>query len=128
MPQTLEEYIYLLLETALDAGISVLDFWELTPLEVNKVIESRNRIKKVEAQERASFDYILASLIGRNIARVMDGKTQIPRVEEVYTDLFADRQEEIEAQEEARKVELFAARLKQFTQAHNEKINKGAKN
>lgn len=116
------------MDTALDAGVSVLDFWELTPLEVNKVIESRNRVKKVEAQEKASFDYILASLIGRNIARVMDGKTQIPRVEEVYTDLFADRQEEIQAQEEARKVELFTARLKQFSQAHNEKMNKGAKN
>ena len=124
----MEEYIYLLLETALDAGINVLDFWELTPLEVNKVIESRNRVKKVEAQEKASFDYILASLIGRNIARIMDGKTTLPRVEEVYTELFADRQEEIKAQEEARKAELFAIQLRQFAQAHNEKMNKGAKN
>jgi hypothetical protein len=50
--------IYKYLMIALDCGITEEYFWNMTIAEINRRIESYNRIKKQEAKEKAAFDYI----------------------------------------------------------------------
>lgn len=58
------DYVYKWLETALDEGIKEQEFWNMTLAEVIRAVESNRRVYKQKAQEKASYDYILADLIG----------------------------------------------------------------
>ena len=95
----------------------------MTPGEVFRAIESRKRVLKVEAQERASFDYILADLIGRSIARIYSSAARYPELSAAYPALF-DTQE-IEQKKQEKKIELSAIRFKQFADSHNKKYKEG---
>ena len=98
----------------------------MTPEEVNRAIESKNRVKKLEAKEKASFDYILANLIGKNVSLVLGGKGSIPPIEEVYSGLFGDEKEEQAQAIQDKKTQLSILRFRQFAEAHNKNLkNKG---
>jgi hypothetical protein len=110
------------LESALDYGITEADFWEMTLAELERAISSKKRIKKQQDQERAAFDYILADLIGRSVARIYSSSAKLPEITEVYTTLFDNQGYQEKKQEQLK--ELSALRFKQFAQAHNKKFNK----
>lgn len=97
----------------------------MTLAEVNRAIESKQRVQKREQQEKASFDYILADLIGRSVARVYSSSNKLPAIEEVYTSIFDA--EEINEQKEAKNAEISALRFKQFAQAYNKKFEEVSK-
>ena len=102
-------------------GITENEFWDMTLAELSRAIASKKRLMKVQAQERASFDYILADLIGRSIGRIYSSSTKIPSLAEVYPSLF-DAQE-IEEKRAVKKAELSALRFKQFADSFNKKFN-----
>lgn len=106
---------------ALDYEIAEFDFWDMTLAELERLIESKKRIKKLKEQERASFDYILADLIGKSISRIYSSSATIPEISEVYPALFDS--EQINEQKQERKDELTVLRFKQFAQAYNKKIS-----
>lgn len=110
------------LENALDYGITEQDFWNMTLLELERAIESKKRMQRVQAREKATFDYILADLIGRSIGRLHSSSAKLPAINEAYPSLFDSQ--EIEEQKAARKAKLFAAQLRQFAQSHNDKLKK----
>lgn len=75
----------------------------------------------MEAQERASYDYILANLISKGVSVVLGDKQPFPSIREAYPGLFedsviAEKEEEIKQQ----KMTLSALRFKQFAQSYNE--------
>ena len=70
-------------------GISEHDFWNMTIAEFDRAIASKKRVEKMRAQEQASFDYILADLIGRSIGRIYSSNTKLPELAEAYPSLFA---------------------------------------
>ena len=76
--------------------------------------------QKIEQQKQASFNYILADLIGRSISRLYNSSNKMPTIAEVYPTLFYNEQIEQAAQQ--RKTDLSVLRLKQFAQFHNSKI------
>ena len=95
----------------------------MTPAEIERAIASKQRVLKVKAQEKATFDYILANLIGKSISRLYSSSANMPELSAAYPSLFTEAdKEKIEVQRAAQKEELFALGLKQFTQAHNQKI------
>lgn len=94
----------------------------MTLAEVERAIASRNRVKKLEAQEKASFDYILADLIGRSIGRIYSSSTTIPEISAVYPSLFNSK--EVEEKRAEKKAELSALRFKQFAESFNKKFKK----
>lgn len=104
----------------MDYGLRESDFWEMTLAEVIRYIESRKRIQKQEEQQKASFDYILADLIGRSISRIHSSSNKMPDITEAYPTLF--NTEEIEAKRQEKKDEASIARFKQFAQIHNKKF------
>lgn len=115
--------MYNWLELALDFDISERDFWEMTLAELDRLIHSKLRNKKRKDQEKASFDYILASLIGRHFARCYSSSVRVPDISEAYSDLFD--KDELQEQQQEQKDELSALRFKQFAQAYNKRQEVG---
>ena len=97
----------------------------MTIAELERAIASKKRIMKVQAQEKASFDYILADLIGRSIGRIYSSTTKIPEISAVYPTLF--NSQEIEEQRAEKKAELSALRFKQFADSFNKKFKEEGK-
>ena len=60
----------------------------MTIAELDRLIESKKRIQKREQQDKASFDYILADLIGRSMARLYSSSARMPEISAAYPTLF----------------------------------------
>lgn len=97
----------------------------MTLAELNRAVESKKRNQRREAQERASYDYILADLIGHSIARIHSSSNQMPHISTVYPSLFESEELEMKIQE--KKDELSALRFKQFAQSFNNKFKEVGK-
>ena len=82
-------------------------------------IERAIKAKKKAEQRKASFDYVLADLIGRSVARAYNSENTMPTLAEAYPTLF-DRQEEERALQQTQD-ELSALRFKQFANSLNRK-------
>lgn len=121
MPFLFEKYAYRWLEVALDYGIDETNYWNMTLAEVIRAIESKKRQQKLQAQERASYDYILADLIGRSVSRIYSNSTRLPQIYEVYPTLFDGV--EMEEQKQQKQMEISAIRFKLFAQSFNKKHN-----
>lgn len=114
---TLTDYIYKWLEVSLDCGLTEFEFWDMTLAELERAIESKKRVMKREEQKRASFDYVLADLIGRSISRIYSSSAKMPEISEAYPTLF--NSEEIQEKRQVNKDELSAMRFRRFAQAFN---------
>lgn len=117
-----QDYVYKWLDCALDYGISEAEFWEMTIAELERAIQSKKRQEKWRAQERASFDYILADLCGKSISRLYSSSNKYPDIAEVYPSLFDNQI--IEEQKREKREKLSALRFKQFAQSYNNKFKK----
>ena len=93
--------------------------------ELVRAIKSKKRVQIEELKRKASFDYILADLMGRSIARIYSQTAQLPKISDVYPSLFVA--EEIEEQMQEKRDELSAIRFKQFVNSHNKKFTEGGK-
>ena len=111
-----------MLDTALDYGITEFDFWEMTFAEIERAVNSKVRVSKRQAQEKATYDYILANLIAKGVAKVLDSKNTYPAIEEAYPGIFDDVIAEKQAKIEEQKMNLSALRFKQFAQSYNSKL------
>lgn len=97
----------------------------MTIAELIRAIDSYKRRYRAQERQQAAFDYILADATGRSVSRIYSSSARMPKLYELYTALFDS--EEIQEQEQAKQVELSILRLKQYTQAHNNKIKGAAK-
>lgn len=107
--------------SALEYGIKEEEFWNMSIAELERQLEAYKKMRRLEEQQRASYDYILADLIGRSVARV-HSKQRYPEIQQVYPNLFTD--EEIAAKKQEKKTELSAIRFKQFAHSFNNRFNK----
>lgn len=114
--------VYKWLDSALDYGISEHEFWDMTLAELIRAIDSKKRIQKERAREKASFDYVLADLIGRSISRIYSSSNAMPQIAEAYPSLFDS--EELQEKRQEKKNELSVLRFKQFAQSYNKRFNK----
>ena len=92
----------------------------MTLAELIRAMESARRREKAEQQRRALYDYRLADLIGRSVARIYSKGAAMPELSEAYPQLFDD--EALEEAKAEREAERFAAQLRAFSEAHNRKL------
>lgn len=92
----------------------------MTLAELTRAAESYSRTKKNEAKEKAIYDYILADLIGRSVARLHSNDASMPTISECYPSLF-QKEEDLEKRQ-ALQDELSALRLKQFADSFNKRF------
>lgn len=112
----------------MDYGIKESEFWEMTLAELQRCFDSKHRIELKEAQERASFDYILAQLFTRGVGCLFSSDATMPTVFEVYPMLFEEQQKEQKEKVIEQKALLSSLRFKQFADAHNKRFSeKGVK-
>lgn len=118
-----------MLENALVSGIKELEFWEMTPAEVNRAIESNNKVEMINLQRKASYDYIQAQLIVKGVGIALGSKGTFPQITEAYPGIFDDMQQAQKEKIQKQKNELSTLRFLQFAQTHNIKYKKqgGAK-
>lgn len=92
----------------------------MTIPEIERAIGSYSRIKKREAQEKATYDYILADLIGRSVSRIYSSSNTMPEISEAYPTLFDS--EDIKQKKQAKQAELSVLRFKHFADSYNKKF------
>lgn len=114
--------MYQWLDNALDYGISEADFWNMTIAELNRAIRSKKRMMKLEAQEKATYDYIMADLIGQSVARIYSSSVSFPEIHNVYPTIF-DR-EKIEEQKQRQRDEISVQNMKNFAESFNKNFKK----
>lgn len=94
----------------------------MTFAEIHREVESKIRVKKLETQEKATYDYILAQLITKGVSRVLGDKSNYPSIEEAYPGVFDDVIAERKAKAEEQRMNLSALRFKQFAQSYNNNL------
>jgi hypothetical protein len=112
------------LDIALDCGLKEIEFWDMTVGEVNRAVASKNRLAKIEAQERATYDYILGTLIVKGVSITLGSKDSFPTIEQAYPGMFDDVKAKQEEERQTTKDELSALRFRQFAQSYNKKFEK----
>ena len=98
----------------------------MTFAELERAMNSRRRVEKVRGQERASFDYILADLIGKSVSRIHSSSNKMPDIADAYPSLF--NIEEFQEQRAEKQAELSALRFKLFAQSFNQRFSQGGSN
>ena len=118
--------IYKWLDNALDYGITEEQFWNMTIGELSRAVRSKLRVRKFEAQQKASFDYTLAQAIGRACGIAFGSiKSEFPDISGLYPTLFDS--EEIKQKKQEKQAELSALRFKQFAESFNKRYKEGKK-
>lgn len=87
--------------------------------ELIRLIESKRRQEERRLKEKATYDYILANLIGLSVARIHSSSNTLPSLEEAYKGLFDS--EELNEEKQKKLDEISAIRFKQFTQIYNKR-------
>ena len=97
----------------------------MTLAEINRAMESKKRQREAEERKQASYDYVLADLIGRSISRLYSSAGKMPSLTEAYPNVF--NEEEVESQKQAKRMELSAIRFRQFADTYNKRKLGGGK-
>ncbi len=98
----------------------------MTISELSRAVESAQRVRKLEAREKASFDYTLAQAIGRACGMAFGTlKSEFPDIATFYPSLFDS--EEIKQRKQEKQAELSALRFKQFAETFNQRFKGGSK-
>lgn len=87
----------------------------MTPLELQRKLESVTRVAKEEQKRTISYIYTLADLIGLSNGRFQNSKNRYPSIEEAFPQLFQK-----EAQE--KKIQIESMRIKQFAISFNQRF------
>ena len=89
---------------ALQYGISIFDYWNMTIKEINQFIKSIQLIEKQKIQEI----YLQASLQANFVGYILNGK-QIPPIQNVFPEMY----QELIEQDQKRQQELALALYKE---------------
>lgn len=94
----------------------------MTIAELNRAIQSKNRVNKAQAKEKAALDYILANLIGVNVMRGFSKSVDVPTIEEAYSFLFEEERVKKQLDKQKEIDELSTLRFKQFAKSYNNRF------
>ncbi len=107
-------------EPALNAAISIDQFWDSSVGEVLDLMESALRRRKSERKERAMLQVVLANQIAE---RVMGGKDRPTALWDYFPDLFETEKEQERVRQEEEELEEFKSK-RRFMAAELERKRK----
>jgi len=107
---------------ALECGVNVFTFWNMTYGEIVDVIKTSNKMKLAKLKEKANLDHALAELIGLSVSRLLDKNAKYPTLFEAYPELFKEESEKKKLEEPIQQDwEIAKARLMAYATNHNKK-------
>lgn len=97
LPKTWKELFEKLLPLSLAAGVSILDYWDLTLAEIIAVLTNYRKMEEKRANETAMINYNQAVLIADFVGLRLNGKP-LPSYQEIYPK--AQTEEDSQAQKD----------------------------
>lgn len=94
----------------------------MTLREIDNYVRSRLRVRRIEAQEKATYDYIQSTLIIKGVGIALGSKEEFPTVEQAYPGIFEDLVEKKKDELQQKRDELSALRFRQFAQSYNKRF------
>lgn len=117
------EYISGFYPTALDAGISPLDFWDFTILEVADLIASRNRTYTMERKEQAIQQYKLAQMVASYVSHIFSNdESKNLELWDFYPDIFEEERKQVEQARIANQLLIHKERMRAFAERNKGKF------
>lgn len=117
---TFENHIMDLLEQCMSVGMREEEFYKSTLAQVTRYVEAYNKKQQNELQEKAYFDYQLASLIKVAIGSTIDRKVNFPSFEKAYPLAKDSHKAEVDEEWE---IEVQHHRLREWAEQMNKKFN-----
>jgi hypothetical protein len=129
-PETYTEFIEkYLLDDALDCGISVEDFYDMTIKEITKVRDSFLRKREIRRKDTADMVYRLSTLITNGTACIISKDNQPIQFLEIFGDIFEEESKSNEANKIKAQMEINKQHMKEFAQRVNSlKVQIGGEN
>ena len=108
-----------LLVQCMSIGLKESLFYDFTLSEVTRYIESYNKQKQQEMEEKAYFDYQLANLIGMSVARLLSKDAKYPTFEKAYPFINKDAKTEVDEEWE---MEVQHNKIREWAEQMNKKF------
>ncbi|MTP79826.1 hypothetical protein GMB70_14360 [Turicibacter sanguinis] len=121
---TLENHVIDLLGQCMSAGMREEEFYKSTFAQVTRYVEAYNKQQQNEWQEKACFDYQLASLIKIAIGSSIDRKVNFPSFEKAYPFVKDSHKAEVDKEWE---MEVQRIKLREWAEQMNQKMTKTEK-
>lgn len=125
-PANFNELFERLYPNAIDCGIDVWQFWDMTLKEIRMVMESYQRKEETRAKRELAINYNLAGLVSDFVARKLNGK-KLPSLYETFPALAEGiSPEKQNKQREYNEAMAYKIKFMGFMTAHNAKRKGGA--
>ena len=108
-----------LFPNALDAGVSVSEFWELSIAEINNIIASYKRKEVKRFKEKVQLCFLQADVIGNALFRQENEKKIQPW--DVYPAIFKEEKQQFEEYVKKEELETFKERRRAWMDRYNAK-------
>jgi len=119
-PETYTEFIEeYLLDDALDCGISISDFYDMTIKEITKVRDSFLRKREIRRKDTADMVYRLSTLITNGAACIISKDNQPIQFLDMFADLFEEESKVNEQNKIKAQMEINKQHMKEFAQRVN---------
>ena len=110
---------------ALDCGVPVTKYWDLTLLEIKDILDSFERTRKREKKEKIEELFILAEVTANRVLNGLNGNNSISdyiQPHHYYPDLFEDMEEEIKKKQEEAELQRYKDDMKARAEAWNKRF------
>ncbi|MEG0689313.1 MAG: hypothetical protein RR466_11550 [Hungatella sp.] len=113
--------IYHLYPVALDCGISIDAFWEMSLGEVEESLESHHRRELYETRQRLREKHFLARDIAQCVSIAISGGdgAEPAQLWDYFPDLFEEEKKAYEAELQRHNTEVYEAQMRDFAYRHN---------
>ena len=101
---------------ALQYGISIFDYWNMTIKEINQFIKSIQLIEKQKIQEI----YLQASLQANFVGYILNGE-KVPPIQEVFPEIYQDLIEQDQKRQQELALALYKEQMIDWANAVNKK-------
>ena len=112
-------------QIALQSGISVSDFWDMTVGEVAETVEAINKKEEIKLKQQAIMDYTQAKTLISGIAALFSKDEEMLQIDQAYEWLFEKETKKIEEDKKNAQLEINKQRMKEYAEYVNKRRKEG---
>lgn len=125
-PQNYTEFIEkYLFKDALDCGITVNEFYDMTIKELTEYRDSFMRRREIKRKDSADMIYRLSTLITNGTACILSEKNKPIEFLDIFSDIFPEESKINEENKIKVQMEIHKQRMREFAERVNKQMNGG---